>query len=115
MTFNFHGLGGLDPVLFISYVFSTELGLDLWRYYFQNAAVDLTAVDDVELDGRKGPRTLFSRSCLFILGLTAPFWIASGLSSAFGGVLSTFIDWLGAAYSFRFRVRFLSPTCGRAV
>lgn len=102
------GWGGLTPFfLFISYVFSTELGLELWMYCFQNAAVVLTAVDDVELDGRRGPRTLFSWSLSFILELTAPFWIASGLSSAFGGVLSTFIDWLGAAYSFRFRVRFL--------
>lgn len=81
------GWGGLAPFfLFISYVFSTELGLDLWwRHCFQNAAAVLTAVDDVELDGREGPRTRFPRSFVFTLGLSAPLGNPSGLSSAFWG------------------------------
>lgn len=77
----------------------------------------MTAVDDVELDGRKGTSNTF----FLLLLRNYPSNLGHGaFLDPFGSVqciwecaISTFIDWLGAVYSFRFRVRFLSQHLGR--
>lgn len=70
MTFNFYGLGELVPIsLFFSYVFSMELGLDLWRHYLKNATAVSTAVEDVETRWARGTARIYYRSLSFSCGL----------------------------------------------
>lgn len=91
-----------------------ELGLGLWRLSAENATAVLTAVD-VHVDVQKETSTTFSRSFFLYLGTYDAFLDPSRSVQCIWGVLSTVIDWLRTAYSFRFRVRFLSQSSGRAV
>lgn len=118
MTFNFYGLGrGACPHSFILVVFSflsfsTELGLDLWRHFSENAVASLTAINDFE-----GLLTRFCLSMAIRLGesrrLLESIQACRVRLGRWRGVLSAVIEWHGTGCSFRFR--FMSTTSGKAV